>query len=139
MSIAILRAFVHKRKEEHAAFCSKKIKRGGQNAEETQASEVIEGNDMCQNTKSNGNGKMLLSDPDQPVDGPTVLDEPIKGQGKLKPLRVLEVYILYNFECIFNVHPFINFAFIIHVISIKLYDKLVKTLKFPLIIDTIIL
>ncbi|KMZ60991.1 tRNA (guanine(26)-N(2))-dimethyltransferase [Zostera marina] len=90
MSIAILRAFVHKRKEEHAAFCSKKIKRGGQNAEETQASEVIEGNDMCQNTKSNGNGKMLLSDPDQPVDGPTVLDEPIKGQGKLKPLRVLE-------------------------------------------------
>ncbi|KAI7742753.1 hypothetical protein M8C21_022031 [Ambrosia artemisiifolia] len=81
MSIAVLRTFISKRKEEHEAFLSKRMNKalkkenhasnGNSNGECEPSKEIPEG-EPC----SNGN------EPEKPIEG--------KGQGQLKPPRVLE-------------------------------------------------
>ncbi|KAK9924856.1 hypothetical protein M0R45_033203 [Rubus argutus] len=96
ISIAVLRAFVAKRKEEHEARLSKKKKTAPQNSEKDVSESVIEeaSNEPAINN-GNSNGDCVMPEEISQDEPCSIPEEPSKttegkGRGELKPPRVLE-------------------------------------------------
>ncbi|KAL3629482.1 hypothetical protein CASFOL_026704 [Castilleja foliolosa] len=94
MSIAVLRTFISKRKQEHEAMLSKKIKKSWSKAtlEPTVETET-EADSVMSDEKSNGEGETSQETPqDKPVSivGDNGANIEGKGHRELKPPRVLE-------------------------------------------------
>ncbi|XP_010260696.1 PREDICTED: probable tRNA (guanine(26)-N(2))-dimethyltransferase 2 [Nelumbo nucifera] len=96
LSIAVLRTFISKRKEEHEAMSSKRAKVPPEVSEEASAGHVEEeatDDPVSNSEKSNGECEVLVEPPeDEPHASP---EEAVKltegkGRGQLKPPRVLE-------------------------------------------------
>ncbi|KAF6140078.1 hypothetical protein GIB67_001819 [Kingdonia uniflora] len=94
ISIAVLRTFIEKRKEEHEAKLSKRMKSGKKvSSEETSCDTVLEEETPDHNGKTNGICKEQVEiSQKEPVE---IAEEPIKategkGWAELKPPRVLE-------------------------------------------------
>ncbi|XP_077230244.1 tRNA (guanine(26)-N(2))-dimethyltransferase 2-like [Tasmannia lanceolata] len=94
ISIAVLRTFICKRKEEQAAFLSKKLKTGQQVSEEGSSDPLLEETPIPNDKNSNGVCEEKMDDPsqDQPVDVSKESHKTMLGkmQGELKQPRVLE-------------------------------------------------
>ncbi|KAL8171512.1 hypothetical protein V2J09_023316 [Rumex salicifolius] len=94
MSIAVLRTFISKRKQEHEANLSKKTRAGQKSSEEKScelAEEEAPSEPMAHDDNSNGDLEEVVAD-----DGPSTVSEGlvkalgVKLQQELKPPRVLE-------------------------------------------------
>ncbi|XP_068656269.1 tRNA (guanine(26)-N(2))-dimethyltransferase 1-like [Aristolochia californica] len=94
LSIAVLRTFISKRKEEHAAILNKKVKIGRNVSNEDSSGPVIEETETNpDNGETNGECKMQVEQSvDDPGDSLKELPKAVfrKAQGELKPLKVLE-------------------------------------------------
>lgn len=91
MSIAVLRTFISKRKEEHEAKLSKRIKKVLKVSEDHDSGTEPISDSSKPNGKSNGEcDKIPDNEPGGTCEELEKLPE-CKGQGELKPPRVLEV------------------------------------------------
>ena len=97
MSIAVLRAFISKRKQEHDAMLSKRARSSGKVVEKD-VSEVSKEGAPTENGEDNGktNGEEHeASSKDGSKEAAKTTYEPARRE--LKPPRVLEVYYLFSF------------------------------------------
>jgi len=95
MSIAVLRAFIIKRKQEHEAMLSKRARSSGKVVEKD-VSETSKEETPTENGDDNGNtnGEHEVTTQDGPKEAAKTAYE--SARRELKPPRVLEVY-LYSF------------------------------------------
>lgn len=101
MSIAVLRAFISKRKQEHDAMLSKRARSSGK-VSEKDVSETSKEEILTENGEDNGktNGEHKVTSQDGPKEAAKTAYE--SARRELKPPRVLEVYlsfILYDCNC----------------------------------------
>lgn len=107
MSIAVLRTFISKRKEEHEALLSKRAKKALQVSEnnaseiEAGASGMERGDELItQNGSSNGEAEPSVEIPEgEPCSNVDEAEKVLEGKGRaeLKPPRVLEVLVFVFF------------------------------------------
>ena len=96
MSIAVLRAYISKRKQEHEAMLSKRARSSGKVPVKKVSSEVSKEETPTENGEDNGktNGEEHeASSKDGPKEAAKTTYEPVRRE--LKPPRVLEVYPLF--------------------------------------------
>lgn len=90
MSIAVLRAYISKRKQEHEAMLSKRARSSGKAPEKDVSSEVSKEETLTENGEDNGKTNGETSQ-DGPKEAAKTTYEPARRE--LKPPRVLEVYL----------------------------------------------
>ncbi|KAJ6845640.1 putative tRNA (guanine(26)-N(2))-dimethyltransferase 2 isoform X1 [Iris pallida] len=92
MSIAVLRTFIKKRKEEHAATSTRKVKSEQKVHEDATPASVAEEDSVAEDKKVNGDCEMQQNHP--MGESEDITKEPVKaavkGHGELKAPRVLE-------------------------------------------------
>lgn len=99
ISIAVLRTYISKRKEEHTALLSKKAKVEYQTLEEGSSEPVPEEATGAHDEKPNGGCEVQMqATQEEPID---TSKEPLKSLGgkvrkELKPPRVLEVWFFFT-------------------------------------------
>lgn len=87
MSVAVLRTFISKRKEEHEAQLSKRTKKAMKASEDHDSGLEAPSGTTASNGKSNGESEKM----------PHGEEPEAKFRGELKPPRVLEVSNLFAF------------------------------------------
>ncbi|KAJ6831982.1 putative tRNA (guanine(26)-N(2))-dimethyltransferase 2 isoform X1 [Iris pallida] len=93
MSIAVLRTFITKRKEEHAATSTRKVKSEHKVPEDATTASVAEEDSVAEEEKVNGDSKMPQNHPmdeSENISTEPVKAASVKGHRELKAPRVLE-------------------------------------------------
>lgn len=98
MSIAVLRTFISKRKQEHEAYLLKRTKAVTKASEKDSSEPAGEAADESLMNDEEANGECEVSEEvhqDEPcsISKESVKTHEGKGRGELKPARVLEVFL----------------------------------------------
>lgn len=98
MSIAVLRTFISKRKQEHEAYLLKRTKAATKASEKDSSEPAGEAADESLMNDEEANGECEVSEEvhqDEPcsISKESVKTHEGKGCGELKPARVLEVFL----------------------------------------------